>query len=188
MNNLYKLLVLASAIVIPGCITKQGTDQSKQLDARQMYDNARYEYERELVLFRELQHAKGDAALSIDKKIKDEVLLKNEQYNDEHRQQWFGKRWLQNNKHENFPYIQYKKHLDSYVDNLESARDKLYWKSEGVGYLITQLVKELEQIRRYIITSKPYQREHRLIEQQKLQAKVEAQVKKNAKKEKKKKK
>ncbi|OGB97889.1 hypothetical protein A3F06_04475 [candidate division TM6 bacterium RIFCSPHIGHO2_12_FULL_36_22] len=187
MKPLYTLLIFTSTIIISGCIPQRGTDQSKQLDARQMYDNARYEYERELVLFRELQHAQGDAAITLDKKIKDEVLLKNEQYNDEHQKQWFGKRWLQSNKHENYPFIQYKKHLDSYIQQLEDARDKLYWKSEGVGYLIIQLIKELEQIRRYIITSNSYQREHHMIEQQKLQAKIEYQEKKNNKKDQKKK-
>ena len=182
------MLVLTSVMIVPGCIQQQSTDQAKQLDARQVYDNARYEYERELVLFRELQHAKGDAALTIANKFKDEVLLKNEQYNDEHSQQWFAKRWMQSNRHENYPFIQYKQHLDAHIQQLGSARNKLYWKSEGVGYLTTQLVKELEQIRRYVITSKSYQREHRMIEQQKLQDKIDTNKKKKERSAKKKKK
>ncbi|MBT4855985.1 hypothetical protein HOM50_00045 [bacterium] len=174
MKYLSKMLFGFSLVLLSGCVMqKDSADQSIQLDARQVYDNSRFEYERELVLFRELNETKDPvAAQTIEKKIKDEVLLKNEQYNEEHKQQWFGKRWVHSNSYENFPFIQYKKHLDLYIKKLDSVRDKMYWKSEGVGYLISQLVKELESVRRYIVTNPNYQREHRMIEQQKLQAKV----------------
>ena len=180
-------LCIGVFILAPGCAMKKSSDQSVQLDARQMYDNVRYEYERELVLFRELGQASDAARPKIVKKINDEILLKNEQYNDDHRQQWFAKRWLLSNNHENYPYIQYKEHLDSYVYRLEHSREKLYWKTEGVGYLIEQLVKELEKMRRYVITSNQYQRELRMIEQHKIQVKKEQHEKAQATKVQKKK-
>lgn len=165
-----RLWLLALIGFLPACMKQKSNDQSRQLDARQTYDNAHYEYERELSLFREMSKQDPFQRKETEKKLKDEVLLKNETYNDEHKNQWFGKRWLNGNSHENYPFIQYKKHLDGYIKRLDQARNSLYWKNEGVGYMIAQLVGDLEHIRKYIVTSPSYQREHRMIEEQKLQA------------------
>lgn len=149
-------------LTLPNCIFKRS---SRKYDcARAAYENILYKYEREMDLFEGMQKAgTREEKLRLEHEFKDEILLKNEEYNKEHSG-FFSRK----NEIANYPFTQYKQALDCSVDLLENSKAQLYWKQEGLGKSFQDLVNTLDQMRKYIVLSKEYSDERRMIERRKI--------------------
>ncbi len=163
-------------IFLPNCIFQKS---SRQYDcARAAYENVLYKYERELALLVKIQTSNDrEEKLSFGHDLNDEILLKNEEYNNEHSS-FFARK----NEVANYPFTQYKKDLDCHIDLLEKTKGKLYWKQEGLGKSFQDLINNLDQLRRYIVLCPEYSQERRMLERRKiLEVEQKEQTKKQVK-------
>lgn len=156
------LFLISLLIILPNCLLRKS---SRPYDcARAAYENVLYKYERDVGIFDAMQKAPlREEKLRLAHELKDEILLKNEEYNDE-RCGWFGKK----NEAANYPFTQYKQALDCNINLLESAKSKLYWKQEGLGKDAQDLINTLDRMRKYIVLDEEYSRERHMMERRKI--------------------
>ncbi len=156
--------LLALLIVLPNCIFKKS---SRNYDcARAAYENILFKYERDMALFESINKAKErEEKLRLAHELRDEILLKNEEYNDEHSGLFDRK-----NEHANYPFTQYKKALDCNINLLEKTKTQLYWKQEGLGKSFQDLINTLDQLRKYVVLHEEYSRERNMMERRKILA------------------
>lgn len=150
-------------VVLPNCIFRKS---SRKFDcARATYENVLYKYDRELQIFNKMDNCKDkEESLRLGHELKDDILLKNEEFNDERCHKWFK----QNDQYANYPFTQYKLQLDCDIDVLEQAKNQLYWKQEGLGKSVQDLINQLDRLRRYIVLSADYSQERRMMERRKI--------------------
>lgn len=160
--RLNQLLLLSLLAFLPNCLFRKS---SRPYDcARAAYENVLYKYERDIGIFQAIQKtADREEKLRLAHELKDEILLKNEEYNDE-RCGWFGKK----NEAANYPFTQYKLSLDCNINLLENAKSKLYWKQEGLGKDAQDLINTLDRMRKYIVLDEEYGRERHMMERRKI--------------------
>lgn len=175
LNNFFLLLLL---IFLPNCLLRKS---SRPYDcARAAYENVLYRYERDIGFFEAMQKAiNREEKLHLAHELKDEILLKNEEYNDE-RCGWFGKK----QEAANYPFTQYKLNLDCSIKLLESAKSKLYWKQEGLAKDAQDLINTLDRIRKYIVLDEEYGRERHMMERRKILEIEKKELKKEQRKKK----
>lgn len=156
------ILLLGLLIVLPNCIFNKS---SRNYDcARAAYENILFKYERDMALFEKIQKTQErEDKLRLTQEFKDEVLLKNEEYNDAHKGLFSRK-----NDIANYPFTQYKMSLDCDLNVLENSKTRLYWKQEGLGKSFQDLINTLDQIRRYIVLCEEYARERHMLERRKI--------------------
>lgn len=171
--TLNRLSLICLLFFLPNCLLRKS---SRPYDcARAAYENVLYKYERDLGIFEAMQKASSrEEKLRLMHDLKDEILLKNEEYNDE-RCGWFGKK----NEAANYPFTQYKEALDCNIDLLESAKSKLYWKQEGLGKDAQDLINTLDRMRKYIVLDEEYGRERHMMERRKILEVEQKELKKN---------
>ena len=173
MKSKIQFVWLASLlIVLPSCIFKKST---RGYDcARAAYENVLYKYDRDVEIFSKISKV-GDKEekLRLARELKDEILLKNEEFNDEKRG-WFNKK----SDTENYPFMQYKMNLDNNISLLGRSKDKLYWKQEGLGKSVQELINKLDRLRKYIVLSSEYSRERKMLERRKILIVEQAETKK----------
>ena len=170
--NIKKNFLLFLLMLLPNCFFKKS---SRPYDcARAAYENILYRYEKDMTIFEAMQKATGrEEKLRLSHELKDEILLKNEEYNDE-RCSWFGKK----NEMANYPFTQYKMSLDCNINLLESTKTKLYWKQEGLAKDVQVLIEILDKIRKYIVLDEEYSRERHMMERRKILVVEQAERKK----------
>lgn len=158
--NIAGLLLLL--IVLPNCIFNKS---SRNYDcARAAYENILFKYERDMALFEKIQNTTArEDKLQLVHELKDEILLKNEEYNDAHKGLFARK-----NEIANYPFTQYKLALDCDLKTLENAKTRLYWKQEGLGKSFQDLINTLDQIRKYVVLCEEYTRERHMMERRKI--------------------
>jgi len=179
LNHLFLLSLL---FLLPNCLLRKS---SRPYDcARAAYENVLYKYERDMGFFEAMQSATTrEEKLRMAHELKDEILLKNEEYNDE-RCGWFGKK----NETVNYPFTQYKLNLDCNINLLENAKSKLYWKQEGLGKDAQDLINTLDRMRKYIVLDEEYGRERHMMERRKILEVEKKELKKTQRQQKKNKK
>jgi len=158
----YKFL-LALLIFLPGCWFHRS---SRKADcARAAYENVLHRYDHELKIFTKLyKESEKEEKLHLERDLKDEILLRHEEFNDERCHKWFVRR----NAYANYPFSQYKQQLDCDINYLVRAKDQLYWKQEGLARSVQNLIEELDRLRRYIVLSREYAEERRMLERLKI--------------------
>jgi hypothetical protein len=170
IKSFYLLILLA---FLPNCIFRKS---SRQYDcARAAYENVLYKYERDVHVFDAMQNSKDRAShMRLAQELKDEILLKNEEYNAE-RKHWFR------HKHEssNYPFTQYKMGLDCNIELLEKTKAQLYWKQEGLAKSVQDLINTLDSMRKYIVLDSEYARERNMMERRKILQVEQEEHKKN---------
>jgi len=159
--NIVFLLFLVT--ILPNCIFRKS---SRKYDcARAAYENVLYKYERDLSIFTSIQKASNrEEKLRLAHELKDEVLLKNEEYNNEQCSTWFGKK----SDAANYPFTQYRAGLDCNINLLENTQGNLYWKQEGLGKDVQDLINSLDRLRKYIVLDEEYARERHMMERLKI--------------------
>ena len=178
MNYLKLNIIVGSCLVLTGCFNKSSDIKFNRDQARVAYDDAAARYERELSLINQLKVAtdnninnnldhnlgtSGNHKLrqELSQKLQHEILLKHEEYNRDVERQWIK---FNSNKYENYPYMHYREHLDQQIQDLEKVGSAVYWKHEGVGRSIQDLIHDLNDLRRYVVLHKEYNLERRLLE------------------------
>lgn len=149
-------------VVLPNCIFNKS---SRNYDcARAAYENILFKYERDMALFHKIQITQDrEEKLRLIHEFKDEILLKNEEYNDAHHGLFVRK-----NEIANYPFTQYKMALDCDINVLEKTKTHLYWKQEGLGKSFQDLINTLDQIRKYVVLCEEYARERHMMERRKI--------------------
>jgi hypothetical protein len=167
------LFTLSLILFLPSCIFKKST---RTYDcARAAYENVLYKYDREAAIFEAMQKAGNrEDRLRFARELKDEVLLKNEEFNDE-KKGWFNRQ----SKIANYPFTQYKMNLDANINLLENSKHKLYWKQEGLGKSVQNLINVLDNLRRHIVLHVEYSRERKMLERRKILEVEKAETKKD---------
>ncbi len=157
--------VLILSFLLSGCFSQNSIKVSKN-ESRISYDDISARYEHELELLRDIRSIPSSSNQSnkrakLMSELHDEILLKHEEYNQTRKNKWlkFG-----SGQYENYPYHHYRVNLDTHVNNLENAGAKVYWKNEGLGRSIQDLMRELDNLKRYIVLHKEYNLERRMIE------------------------
>lgn len=166
------------ALLQVGCVFRSST---RGYDcARAAYENVLYRYDRELEILAKIdQQSNNEQRLRLNRELKEEILLKNEEFSDE----FWGWRKKAVTERKNYPYMQYKDKLDHDITLLEAAKNKLYWKQDGLGKSVQTLIDKMDQLRRYVVLHVEYERERKLMEQRKnLQLAAAKDVKKGVKK------
>lgn len=160
LNNLFLLLLI---IALPNCLFRKS---SRNYDcARASYENVLYRYERDVAIFTAINKTNDrEEKLRLAHELKDEILLKNEEYNNEQCGGWFGSK----NSETNYPFTQYRAALDCSIDLLENTQGKLYWKQEGLGKDVQDLINSLDRLRKYIVLDEEYARERHMMERRKI--------------------
>ncbi len=159
----YTYLLLLLATVLSGCWFRKSS--RKQDCARAAYENILYKYERDISLLEAMQQASDkETILRLGNELKDEILLKNEEFNDEQCSGWFGKK----NETANYPFTQYKINLDCNINLLERTKTSLYWKQEGLGKSIQDLIEQLDRLRKYVVLHQEYSHERNMLERRKI--------------------
>jgi len=154
--------LLGLLIVLPNCIFNRS---SRNYDcARAAYENILFKYERDMALFEKIQSIlEREEKLRLIHEFKDEILLKNESYNDEHQGLFTRK-----NEIANYPFTQYKMALDCDIKVLEDTKTRLYWKQEGLGKSFQDLINTLDKMRKYVVLCEEYARERHMMERRKI--------------------
>ena len=85
------LFLLLLIIALPNCLFRKS---SRNYDcARASYENVLYRYERDVAIFTAINKTNDrEEKLRLAHELKDEILLKNEEYNNEQCGGWFGSR------------------------------------------------------------------------------------------------
>lgn len=141
-------------LVLPGCGGNQITRQeSIMARARSAYGDvaARFAHEIDAVA--------AEDELAIFKKIKTEILVKNELHTQEMRGS-FWKAIFGGNTYELYPFIQYKLFLDQAIDEIVYyARALIIMPSGQLRDDLHRLLDKLNQIKRCVIAADEYQQE-----------------------------
>lgn len=160
----YKLVILLIGLGLTqvGCVFRSST---RGYDcARAAYENVLYRYDRELEILAKMdRQPDNEHRLRLNRELKEEILLKNEEFSDE----FWGWRKHAAVERKNYPYMQYKDKLDHDITLLEAAKAKLYWKQDGLGKSVQGLIEQMDQLRRYVVLHVEYERERKLMEQRK---------------------
>lgn len=162
MLNIKNSCLVVLLVLLPNCIFNRS---SRNYDcARAAYENVLFKYEREMAIFDSMQKTQErENKLHLMHELKDEILLKNEEYNATHKD-LFGRQL----DTANYPFIQYRMALDCDIQVLENARTKLYWKQEGLSKSFQDLIETLDQIRKYVVLNEEYIRERNMMERRKI--------------------
>lgn len=173
MKNLKLGLIISLVLMLAGCFNKSTDIKLNRDQARVAYDDAAAKYQHELSLISKLKTINSTNSSSADlesnRQIREklgqdlhhEILLKHEEYNRDLERQWIK---FNNNKYENYPYMHYREHLDQQIQDLEKIGAAVYWKHEGLGRSMQDLISDLNDLRRYVILHKEYNLERRLLE------------------------
>ena len=153
---------LVLLVFLPNCIFNKS---SRNYDcARAAYENILFKYERDMAIFDKIQVTQDrEEKLRLVHEFKDEILLKNEEYNDA-QQSLFSRK----NEMANYPFTQYKMALDCDINVLEKTKTHLYWKQEGLGKSFQDLINTLDQMRKYVVLCQEYARERHMMERRKI--------------------
>lgn len=186
MKNLKFGLVISSLLFLAGCFNKSSDIKVHRDQARIAYDDTTAKYAHELKLISKIKaldhsasHGSSSSGSKLDREdniildtstqsreqlgqaLHHEILLKHEEHNRNVEQQWIK---FNSNKYENYPYMQYREDLDQQIQDLETIGSAVYWKHEGLGRSLQDLIQDLNNLRRYIILHKEYSLERRLLE------------------------
>lgn len=173
----FSLLAISLSVLLAGCWHKTPDIKVQRDQARVAYDDASAKYAPELKLISKLKAISTADLDSVDstryaiereqlnQALHHEILLKHEEYNRDLERQWIK---FNSNKYENYPYMHYREHLDQQIQDLEQIGSAVYWKHEGVGRSLQDLVRDLNDLRRYVILHKEYSLERRLLEKRAL--------------------
>jgi hypothetical protein len=192
MKNLKFSFMLSSLLILTGCFNKSSDIKVHRDQARIAYDDTTAKYAHELQLIGKIKALNSNSAghdsnssnkldretsVSIDtvsktenstqsreqlgQALHHEILLKHEEHNRDVERKWIN---FNSNKYENYPYMQYREDLDQQIQDLETIGSAVYWKHEGLGRSLQDLIQDLNNLRRYIILHKEYSLERRLLE------------------------
>lgn len=171
MKNLKLGFIISLVLILTGCFNKSTDIKVNRDQARVAYDDAAAKYAHELKLISKLKvlNSASNSDTESNRQLRDklsqdlqhEILLKHEEYNRDIERQWIK---FNNNKYENYPYMHYREHLDQQIQDLEKIGTAVYWKHEGLGRSIQDLISDLNDLRRYVILHKEYNLERRLLE------------------------
>ncbi|HLB94268.1 MAG TPA: hypothetical protein VJJ81_03385 [Candidatus Babeliales bacterium] len=190
MKNLKFVFTLSSLLILTGCFNKITDIKVHRDQARVAYDDTTAKYTRELQLISKIKALdNSNSSNKLDRKdninidtmgnintstqsreqlgqaLHHEILLKHEEHNRDVERQWLK---FNSNKYENYPYMQYRADLDQQIQDLETIGSAVYWKHEGLGRSLQDLIQDLNELRRYIILHKEYSLERRLLEKKAL--------------------
>ncbi|HLB40453.1 MAG TPA: hypothetical protein VJJ83_01560 [Candidatus Babeliales bacterium] len=152
-----------TGLLLSGCGGQNSAGKLYREPARLLYDELTSRYEHELELLQSIKSSNVDekTRANLTQELQHEILLKHEEYNQDFANQWLP---LGRNKYENYPYTNYREHLDQHIKALEKSSQAVYWKNEGLGRAMQDLLRSLDDLRRYIVLHKEYHLERRLLE------------------------
>lgn len=170
MKNLKFVFTLSSLLILTGCFNKSSDIKVHRDQARVAYDDTTAKYTREIQLISKIKaldnsNSSTQSREQLGQALHHEILLKHEEHNRDVERQWLK---FNSNKYENYPYMQYRADLDQQIQDLETIGSAVYWKHEGLGRSLQDLIQDLNELRRYIILHKEYSLERRLLEKKAL--------------------
>jgi hypothetical protein len=166
-----EVVVFCGLVFLAGCVQQrpQPLSNKKYLEVKMEFMATQQGYEQQIDLVDQYNHAERDRERNqLNQQLKGQVLLANDRHNAYFDNLSFFESWGMSNPYRHYPFIQYKKSLDSAIDKLCSNQASLYLTDSQLAHDVDGLLADLEAVRQYVVTRKEYQQEWQTLEERRI--------------------